>query len=417
MKKIIVSAVVAAMALSTTASALEDIKVSGQAKLWYETWNKGDNDIFDKYASQAEVVFKLGVTGKQGNVGFGAEYTQGSTMGVENMLVMGTRTGANTLTQQLGAGEDGYVSKAYITAPIAPDTIIKMGRQELNTPFAFTEKWNAQQNNFDALVAINSSVKNLTLIGAYVGQTNTAISSGAPAWKAQANFEQLHGGAFAAGALYKNDMLAVNGWLYSVRDYMNAQILTEITGGGVIDNIHAEAAWLDAKVSVAGANVKAIVAHMAPSADLDSTTGFAVAADYSVAGIKLFAAGSSVGEGVLPLGNVATNFKKTKLPTAGVYTDGLFVAQPEATAFKVKASGKLGSTGLALQAVMNTSDNAATEGADENTKDTTEVDLIISQKVGDFNLKGILMHRSFADDATDDAAGGQHVRVIASVNF
>lgn len=37
MKKIIVSVAVAAIALSTTASALEDIKVNGQAKVWYET--------------------------------------------------------------------------------------------------------------------------------------------------------------------------------------------------------------------------------------------------------------------------------------------------------------------------------------------------------------------------------------------
>jgi len=418
MKKIILSVAVATMALSTTASALEDIKVSGDAKVWYETNNKGDNGIFERTPSTAEVVFKLGMTGKQGDVGFGAEITQGSTMGLENVLVMGTRTNANTLTQQLdsagvAAGNNGnsmYVSKAYFTAPVAPDTIVKMGRQELNTPLAFTEKWNAQQNNFDAAVFINSSVTDLTLIAAYVGQTNTAISSGTPAWKAQSNFEQLHGGAFAAGALYAKDAINANLWVYSVNDYNNANILGKVTAAPAAQ-IHAEAVWVDASYKMGDMlKIKAVAAMMAPSDNLDSTTGFALCANTKVAGWDLSAAGSMVGEGVLPIANVATNFKKTKLPTAGVYTDGLYVAQPESTAFKVKAAGKVGSTGLALQAVNNSNDADAT-------KDTTEIDLIVSQKLGVFNLKGIIMHRMFSDDATDDAAGGQYVRAIASVKF
>ena len=407
MKKIIISVAVAAMALSTTASALEDIKVSGQAKVWYETDNnegKGKGDIFSKYDASAEVVFKLGMTGKQGDVSFGAEVTQGSTMGLENQLVTAARTGA--------ANGDMFVSKAYIVAPVAPDTIVKLGRQELNTPFAFTEKWNAMQNNFDAAVIVNSSVSNLTLIAAYVGQTNTDIGSGTPSWKAQPNYSQLHGGAIAAGALFKNDMFAVNGWAYTVRDLMASGVTYNTPNAGL--GVHAEAFWADAAVKVAGANIKGYVATMIPSGSgMDSTTGFAAAADYTIAGWKLFAAGAFVGEGMLPLGNVATNFKKTKLPTAGVYTDGLFVAQPESTSFKIKASGKLGTTGLALQAVNNTNDNDIVD----DTKDTTEIDLIISQKVGAFNLKGILMHRMFENDALEDAAGGQHVRVIASVNF
>jgi len=398
MKKIILSVAVAAMALSTTASALEDIKVSGQAKLYYETNNGNDADLFSSKAnSTGEMVFKLGMTGKQGAVGFGAEITQGSTMGLEGNIVGGVRTDTTSLTNA-GTDEknqgDMYVSKAYFTAPVAPDTIIKMGRQELNTPFAFTEKWNAQQNNFDALVAINSSVKNLTLIAAFVGQTNTAGNH-----KATQEFNQMFGGAYAAGALYKNDTLAVNGWAYDVKSTLNGQ--------------STMAFWADASVKVAGAKIKGIVAMMSPSADgYDSTTGFALSAGYAVSGVKLFAAASMVGEGALPLANVATNFKKTKLPTAGVYTDGKYVAMPESTAFKLKASGKVGSTGLLLQGVMNTNDDPANEVAAGNIKDATEIDFIISQKVGAFNLKGILMHRDF-----DVADAQQHVRVIASVNF
>ena len=403
MKKIILSVAVAAMALSTTASALEDIKVSGQAKLWYETNDVNTNDLFSKDNATAEVVFKLGMTGKQGNVGFGAEMTQGSSMGLENVLVSNVRTEA--------ANTPAYVSKAYFTAPIAGATL-KMGRQELNTPLAFTEKWNAQQNNFDAAVVIVPATDNLTIIGAYVGQTNTAYAEDAVSpsnivaaldpktnWKATNGFNQFAtNGAFAIAGLYKNDTVGVNVWAYEVSSV-------------------AQAVWADASVKAGPVALKAYAAMITPSGQAeavftDDTTAFALSAGMKAGAVNLFAAGSMISDdqAAIPMANIATGFKKTKLPTAGVYTDGLYVAQPGSTAVKLKASTKLGSTGLALQGVMNMNDDVVS-------KETTEVDLIVTQKLGDFNLKGILMHRSFDDSATDTASGGILARVIASVNF
>ena len=45
----------------------------------------------------------------------------------------------------------------------------------------------------------------------------------------------------------------------------------------------------------------------------------------------------------------------------------------------------------------------------------TEIDLIISKKLGDFNMKAILMNRD--GDRVNNGDAQQHVRVIASVNF
>ena len=400
MKKIILSVAVAAMALSTTASALEDIKVSGQAKLWYETSdtdtlaggnaNGGDQDLFHKDSSGADVVFKLGMTGKQGNVGFGAEMTQVSTMGLENVLVSTTRNSAAD-----GLNPAAYVSKAYFTAPIGSATL-KMGRQELNTPLLFTEKWNAVQNNFDAAVVIVPATDNVTVVAAYAGQTNNG--TGGPAWKAGSAFNQIGtAGSYALGALVKTDVVSANVWGYEVTSV-------------------AKAVWADASFKAGPVALKAYAAMMLPvdAVAADDTTAFALSAATDLSGVKLFAAGSMVSDDLdaLPVANVATGFKKTKLPTAGVYTDGVYVAQPGSTAVKVKAAGKVGTTGLALQAVMNMNDETGMEN-----KETTEVDLIVTQKLGDFNLKGILMHRSFDLDALDDSNGGIHARVIASVNF
>jgi len=252
MKKIIVSAAVAALTLTTTASALEDIKVNGQAKIWYET-NDGV-DLFNKASSVGEVAYKLGMTGKQGNVSVESEVSMGTTMGLEDVLV----TNVRTATVQ----RDLYLSKMNVTAPLVADTVLKLGRQELNTPLAFTEKWNAQQNNFDAAVLVNSSVQNTTLIGAFVGQGNTADNA---TWQANQTFNQFHGGAYALAALYDNKSVAVNAWYYHVTDALqqNGAAGLGLAGFGETDGAGVvNAFWIDAATEVAGVNLKAIVAKL-----------------------------------------------------------------------------------------------------------------------------------------------------------
>ena len=377
MKKIILSVAAAAMALTTTASALEDIKVNGQAKLWYETNDAGTNDMFDQTGSSGEVVFKLGMTGKQGNVGFGTTVYQTSTMGLENNLVSTTRT--NT------ANGDMYVGEAYITIPAGAKTLLKIGKQELDTPLAFSERWNATPNTFNAAVAINNSIDNLTLIGAYVGQDSNAVN-----WKSDGEVSNtVFDTVLAAAALYKTDAIAANVWYYQLRST-------------------AKALWIDATVNAGPAKITGYYASMMPDASVapEDTDAYAVKVAGKVAGVSVMAAYSAVSDDKgLPVANTATGFKKTKLPTAGVYTDGLYVAQNDSEAFKIKAAGKVGSTGLALQYIDN--DNDSTVGLN-----TQEIDLIITQKVGDVNLKAILMNRDH-----DNSSDQNHVRVIASVNF
>jgi hypothetical protein len=395
MKKIIVSAAVAAMALSTTASALEDIKVNGQAKLWYETSNSEaggkSGNLFSQDESSGEVAFKLGMTGKQGDVGFGATVYQTSTMGLETSIVSGVRTNTNNLT---GDGKM-FVGESYITAPMGADTVLKFGKQELDTPLAFTERWNAVPNTFNAAVAINSSVKDLTLIGAYVGQDNAA------GFQADGEHAEAFMGkpTFALAGLYKTDALALNVWAYDVEKT-------------------ARAIWVDAAIKAGPANVKAYLVHMMEDGDLDansddSTSAVALSAGMDVSGVNVSGAFSMVTEdGALNVANLSTGGKKTMLPTAAVYLDGKAVAMQGATAVKVKAAGKVGETGLAAQFVMCNNDAAnggVFSAADESAH---ELDIIATAKLGAFNIKGIVMHRGF-----ENTDAQQHIRVITSVNF
>ncbi|MDD2790262.1 MAG: hypothetical protein PHU40_06280 [Sulfurimonas sp.] len=442
------------MALSTVASALEDIKVSGQAKLWYETSDiagagyglpngapavgtvgtpgyiaaipaERSGDVFSTDESSGEVVFKLAMTGKQGNVGFGATLYQTSTMGLEGVVVSADRTNDTNLHTTNGAP---FVGEAYITAPLIASTIMKFGKQELDTPLAFTETWNATPNTFNAAVLVNNSVDNLTLIAAYVGQGNTDGS-----FKTEGDVtNQYFGTAYAVAGLYKTDAFGVNVWGYQINNALSNGFTWYTAAPATFSGVSVNALWADATFKAGVVNIGAIAAYVThdgdnayvSTIDEDATSAFALSADTTVSDITLFAAASTVSEGDLPVANTATGFKKSKLPTEAIYTDGLYVAQPGATAFKLKASGKLGTTGLALQGVMNKNshDNADSVGAlglsgTADQHETTEVDFIVSQKLGDFNIMGVLMNRSFADNATDDKIGGNYVRVVTSVNF
>ena len=435
MKKILVSVAAATMALSTTASALEDIKVSGQAKLWYETSNNGtdirtgteDKSLFDKDSSTGEVVFKLGMTGKQGDVGFGATLYHASTMGLENDVVSNVRTDAGG-KDLMGSGNDStYFGELYFTAPVAPDTLLKFGRQELDTPLAFTERWNAAPNTFNAAVALNNSVDNLTLAAAYIGQGNTKEED---TWKANSNFESYYGTAYALAALYKQDTISANLWLYQINNVAGDEFVFGQKGGVTVN-----AAWFDAGMKLGDANVKAVLAYARhddegklSTVDLtdgmkgDDTFGAALSADLKVSDITLFGAVSYVNEGDIPLANTATGFKKTMLPTQGIYTDGQYVAQPGSTAVKVSAATKVGDTALSLNVVhnMNSGNDNEKMGIQDRLAhelETTEIYATVKQKVGAFDLMGIVMHRHMNDSATDDKHGGQYVRLVASVNF
>jgi hypothetical protein len=400
MRKIILSVAVAAMALSTTVSALEDIKVNGEAKLWYETDNAGNTatnpgDLFNKTDASGEIVFKLGMTGKQGNVGFGTTVYQSSSMGLEGNAINAYRTEVTN--------GDMFVGEAYVTAPMGSMTSLKLGKQELNTPYLFTEKWNAIPNTFNAAVVTVKPVADLSLVAMYVGQDNSA------SFKVNGDVnDQLFGGSLVAGALYKNSAFDANVWYSHISNAVGTTAGGSLgyTGGTTVNTY-----WIDAGTKVADINLRAYATLFDADALPDTTNAFALSAGTKIGNFDLFAAGSTVSEdGGHSVANLSTGGKKSSLPTEGVYTDGVYVAQNDSVAVKAKVATKIASTGIALQVVNNTNDSV-------DAKETTEVDLFLTDKFGDFSTTAILMHRSFQDNATDDSAGGVYARFIVALNF
>lgn len=398
MRKIILSVAVAAMALSTTASALEDIKVNGQAKLWYETNDAGANNLFEGDTdATGELVFKLGVTGKQGNVGFGATMYQTSDLGLTGEALNGTRSDVSN--------NDVYVGEAYVTAPMGSMASLKLGKQELNTPYLFTETWNALPNSFDAAVVTVKPMNDLSLVAMYVGQDNTNGTTSTTGFRVDGTPNMpIYGGALVLGALYKNSAFDANFWYTNVGNYNNVNT-------AAAEDETLSAFYLDAGTKVADVALRAYATTVDGSNSEKSTEAYALSAGVKVGSFDLFAAASTVtDDGHHSVANISTANKKSFLPTEAVYADGIYVAHPDSTAFKVKASTKLGSTGIALQVVDNSNDTTAA-------KETTEVDLFLTDKFGDFSTTAILMHRSFDDDATDTASGGYYARFIVALNF
>ncbi len=427
-------AALAVVGFSSSAVALDmsgvTVKPYVNTKLYYETVDRdgatgNKADLFSQGNASGQVLLSVGATGSLDKCwGYGFEYNIADTLGLENNIVSGTRMGHGRVSENEFTQSNSLVharidtqhwaSQAYVTySPcdtILSNTTLKIGRQYLNTPFAFSEGWNLQKNSFDAIVALNQDIKNVTLVGAYVGKGNGAfgvVQNGDRFTSYLDGFEASGHGTYAIGAmtnLLKG--LPINAWYYNV--------------GNV-----ADAAWIDGAYTLGLGNGMNVglggqFGQMMPDASgVDDTTGYAGKISGKVGMFNLMAAYSTVDDGntgSLPLANTATGFKKTKLYTAGVYTDGTGVAVPGSDAFKVKASVKVPGIGklIAQYVSCENDDNAAMHNVDE-------IDIILATKLAGIGAKIIYINRDVTEGEIPGNGGFKmdtdHVRMIFTKNF
>lgn len=234
---------VAAMLIGSSAFAIENTKVGGDAKLFYHTSDaNGNSDIFDKDSSAADVALDLNmatdlVKTDAVSVSAGAGATFLTTLGLENNLVSGVWGGAHTAAgngSSFGAKVDNasWINEAWLAAT-AGKTTAKLGRMELDTPLAFTEKWSIEKNTFEAAVAINTDIPDTTLVGAYIGNgnggevfgtQNLASGLGFGVVNQNGEFETFgSNGAYAIGAINNSiKPLTLQAWYYDVTRVVEA---------------------------------------------------------------------------------------------------------------------------------------------------------------------------------------------------
>lgn len=439
--KLVKMSLVAVMALGTSAYALEDIKVDGEAKVWYQTSefsgagataNEKSHDFFsrgvlaDKSASSAQVKLSIGASAKLlQNVSAAVKVTGLTTLGLENNLVgmipsaRYTNTGTDKLTT--GALDDQAWMEVANLKYAQKEFDVAAGRMALQTPLCFTESWNVVDNTFEAVVAHAYVVPDTILAAAWVGKHNGVgllqPTAGRGTTVANAGTFNTFGldGAYAAAAINKSlPNTTVQAWYYNVVNIADAVWLQADTKVMNMVNLGAQYSAMNPKLEGASGT----------TSDRNSNA-VSVKAAVDVSGVNVYAAYSKVGTGTLGFANTATG-DKTNLYTGlgSVYMDGEIVAAPDTKAWKIGASTKmvpgvnLSASYCSAEVGANNGTAGAVQGAATLNTDFAAWDIVANTKIGMLDLTAIYTQLDKdvkATDTTDKTT--DTIRLIASLKF
>ncbi|MDQ1298799.1 MAG: hypothetical protein QG558_1338, partial [Campylobacterota bacterium] len=299
---------VAVMALGTSAFAIDNVKVNGDAKLWYQTSEYSgagagattSQDFFDNTSNtNANIKVSVGAMADLlKNLTAGIKVTALTTLGIENNLIGATSTAKvgqdgtshQTATDDTSFDDQAWTEEAYL-AYSADKTVVKIGRQRLDTPLAFSETWNVVDNTFEAAVLINNNVPDTTLVGAWIGNHNgmglANVGRGTTV-AMNGEFDTFAAeGTYFAGAINKSiPNTTVQAWYYSVPEIATAYWL------------QADAKLIDmvtVGVQYAGMNTDSTSDSLTTAAaNHRDTNMYAIKGAVDVAGVNLYAAYSSV---------------------------------------------------------------------------------------------------------------------------
>lgn len=421
--KLVKMSLIAAMAMGTAAFAVDNIKLNGEAKVWYQTSEYSGSgasatekgyDFFDKDPnSMAQTALKLGATmDLLPNLSMGASAYAVSTLGLENNLVGATPSTGGSVKDQ------GWMRELWLAYTMG-NTTAKVGRQELNTPLAFTEKWNVVDNTFDAIVLLNSDLPDTTLVGAWVGKHN-GVNSGNKTVAEDGKFSSLANGAYAFGAINKSvPNTTLQAWYYDVQHVEDAYWL------------QADTTQLDKMLDVG-----VQFARKDPNSG-KSTNIWAAKVGVNVLNSTFYAAYSAAGKGEngTNFSNVATDDKSNIYTAQGsIFMDGQHTTRSDTKAWKIGASTKAvpGVTLSTSYGQAKQGDNNGKRGAFNGTAigntdagasrfKLSAFDVIASGKAGPLNLTGI--YTRYNQKAIDAAVGSADkktwdaIRLIAALPF
>jgi len=425
---------VAALLIGSSVFAIDNVKVSGDAKLYYATddaktdgigsiQNGQSDSLFNASSSAGQAAIGLGLTADlTKNISAGTHVVALTTLGLQGQLVN------NVWEATAGTSDSWIVDEAWIAGTVG-NTTGKIGRMKLDTPLVFSETWSIVANTFEAAVVINQDIPDTTLVGAYVGGSNAAnaISNtaiGVPAVgianriqtqnASNTTFSQFYNGAYAAG-LVNNSIkpLTVQAWYYDAPQYVDA-------------------IWLQADANVEGIMVGAQYtqinynqsANLPIAADSDNDAyafklGYemkdvaAISVAYSQTGKETKSTlGLGAGQNLATLGNNA----QSKLYTEAWWNYG-YVTRADTEAWNVTVTGK--AAGIDLGAYYTQTDSDKNGGAVDGA-DMKEFTVTAGKDFGPLNATVAYIYTD-ADDQNLDANGnGQDYNAIQAyltVNF
>jgi len=303
----------------------------GQAVVYYQTVDGyGRGGLFDQGPADANTGWakaaaglQLTATNKDVINGFGAGFQLSgiSSVGLEEDVVSG-------LVQNAGGLNDAAITQAYVTYATG-NTSVKYGRQELPkslSPFAYTEGWNVFKNTFDALLVVNSDIKDTTLVFASVSAHNNSVGD----LTAFSDFHTAKGPAYMITAQNKSIKgVTLTGSYYTIPDAV-------WSGGSYVTD--AEAFWLDAGFKVGKATVGLQGGYIGglSLAGTDDTTAFGAKVSGKIDKFSYSLAFSSADDGTLNIANLAGAGVKSPLYTQGVLNQN--VIKRDSDSFKATIS-------------------------------------------------------------------------------
>ncbi len=435
MKKIILSAAVAAMALSTSAFAADkgiDIVTTGQAVVYYETGtNNGAGeqpDLFSQDGSVANVGVQLNLDADLKNgFTFGSQLSYLGTAGLEKNLVNKPKQVAGATPGQGSTTDELALTKIFVAKTIA-NTTAKVGRMELPkslSPFAYSEGWNVFKNTFDAALLINSDIPDTLVVGAYVsGGTDMTLGS-------TGNLEAVNdtAGGNTAG-------IPIEGSAYMLTVQNKSIPMTTLTGSyydlNKIDTLQtvgdgktgAAAMWLDAKVAgkdmPLGLKIGLQGGMITPeNSGLDDTTAMGAKASIKVIDALTLALAYTMVDGNDNKGNVAIKNTGTGIKSP-LYTQMVYnqdAISLDADTYMLKAAYNTGDYGTVIAQYAGTSaGNSNLMGAKA---DYAEFDLMYKLKAGGVSYFAAYINRSLDDPAAvaGDGDSEDKIRFWARLAF
>ncbi len=368
--------------------------VTGNIKIWYGTDDRGVNDLFNKNGAFGDAYADIKYSRKLSDaITLNAGMGYLTTLGLENELVSATWAGHG----KNGVGDAAWINEANFVLSMG-STFAKVGRQELDTPFFYSEKWNIATNTFDAVVVGNTALPSTTLVAAWVGRGNGAPVSTVSV--ANTDFGGGHiafGGkqnkpAYAFAAINKSiTNTALQAWYYQIPGVANAY-------------------WLQADTNVAGLDLGAQYAGTKLTVTGVKTNAFAVKLGYTMSGLNVYGAYSqrdNTANGI-DIANIATGHtsgSESKLYTEAYWNYG-YVGGQDAQAFALGASYDLGAAQLGAHYTNVNTGLAGSKG------DLSEFALTASTKVGPLNAD-----LAYVNSTPDNKASANTVLVMISAPF
>ncbi len=203
-------------------------KTNGYVRVGYQNDTKGNINLAIGGKLHTE-------TKKWNNISIGLSF-------YTTHIIGGLNTKGNGFYPFFSSDNQSYsiLGEAYIKGEFK-NTLVKIGRQELNTPYADPDDLGMIPNTFEAALFQNTDFQNTTFTAVYI-KDMAGIDAAVPERFTDTGMSK---GVYAAGIEYKGiKNLAIQGWYYSIRDKAGDRSFTYFEGAysGEKENIEYETA-------------------------------------------------------------------------------------------------------------------------------------------------------------------------------